>query len=208
MAASVFLPDFPTDIRDAAGPLYGRGLTERRLPFANPAGETMRTPILASLILLLAANSTTGQSPNRPAAPPGLANGVYSIIRRCSGEQATLQLGNHERAVVVASPCSPPEILVVADSPNVALDLAKEPVLGTRPDGVHVLSVELNQKQSAALLVATNKHLNERIAIIVDNVVAMSPTVRTSIQGGKFEITAERADVNRLKESLWPLVQN
>lgn len=164
----------------------------------------MRTSVLAGLLSLLAAAPTMGQSPGHPNKPPNLANGVYSIIRTWSDQRSTPQLGKHERAVTIASESSRPDILIVPDVPEVALKLAREPRLETRPDGIQVLSVALDQTQTAALRETSKRRINQRIAIVVDDIVVMSPQVRTPIEGGKFELTAPQGNLSRVKEGLWP----
>ncbi len=168
----------------------------------------MRSAILACVILMIVVAQMFGEPPRPPSTPPGLANGAYAIAGHCTGQQAAPTLGPHERAVPVASEGVPTDFFVLADAPDVALDLAREPVLKTRSDGVQVLSVELNQTQAAALHNMTAAHNNEQIAVVVDGVVVMSPKVRCPIDGGKLEISASQGDLNRLKQSLWPAVES
>src|SRR5262245_31272730 len=168
----------------------------------------MRSSILGCVILLLVVAHMFGEPPRPPSTPPNPINGVYSIIRHCSGQQAAPKLGPNERAVPVASEGPPAEIFVVSDCPEVVLDLAGEPLLKTRPDGVQVLSVQLNQTQAASLHDMTAKHNNEQIAVVVDDVVVMSPKVRSPIEDGRFEISAGNGNLARLKQCLWPAVEN
>lgn len=76
-------------------------------------------------------------------------------------------------------------------------------------NGATVISITLDKKVSSSLEALTEKSLNKRIFIIVENTVLSMPLVREKIKGGVFQISLPKNDSNFREKLKWlnPLIK-
>src|SRR5262245_53124708 len=93
----------------------------------------LRTTCLLAVLLLAGCQPAQGPRPARPAATDTPPDGVYAVLRDSLQEKEMLPLADGETLVVhrhrylKTDENEPPRYVVVRSTPDVTLDLAREP---------------------------------------------------------------------------------
>ena len=159
-------------------------------------------PFLCITVITLsvaACGSDSGETDNR--APETVvsnriaADGIYSVIRTADTEAEAGVVSEGELLLIydgryTGDGSTDDTTWVVLDARD-PVPLLLEGTPDKRPDdrGHTLLSVTLQKKQAAALEKFTERHLNERVATLIDGEVVTMHRVRAVITGGRIQIT-------------------
>lgn len=170
-------------------------------------------PRLLCLLLFIQLTSTSifGESPQSDDSESRIENGIYLILRHTTTIENKSSLGENERVVARSHngeshrDAVNNDLIVVPDKPALPLVLTGEPSLITEADGTQALMIELKGIESLKKLHnVSEKHLNQQVAIVINEEVVMTPKVRSVISDGKLKISVNKGNVQQLKRSLWP----
>jgi CubicO group peptidase (beta-lactamase class C family) len=156
---------------------------------SRPAG-------LLTTVLLLAGQATAWAQDKPPASPKKLPDGVYAVWRESPQEKHVLPLKGGEVLVVhrhrYQKKCEnePPRFLVVRSSPEVTLDLAREPKAVKEGEEVVRIMLKLQPKAAKALERLTSEGLGREITVVLGGEVVTTHKVREAIKGGAVQITS------------------
>ena len=130
--------------------------------------------------------------PLTPVKEPKIKNGLYLILH----EYADSAAANPEGIIVPFSHdflddnlAGQPTLLEIDTSEFVRLDLAHEPQGIEQEDKRINLMITLSDEASIQLANFTEKHLKERVAIVIGGKAVTKHKVRSRIEGGKLQIT-------------------
>jgi preprotein translocase subunit SecD len=167
--------------------------------------------VLVALLALAGCTSRTGGAPAKDDSPVvGSTNLVVPIELRPVVEQGTspsaapsASASASPSASASASPSAsasaPPSQTQLPDPSGEQLTLA-EPVmtiehldraeiLFDQPNSTWALSIDLTDEDTAAFADWTADHVNERLAMVVDDEVLIAPTIQSAITDGVVQIT-------------------
>lgn len=123
-----------------------------------------------------------------------LADGIYLIHHEEPSDVGVLKPGPDEFSIVFdysfleEKPTDPPQILIIAKTPDVPLILSSEPGIGKDSMGKSLLSLSLSQEHVETLRIFTKSHIMSRIALIINGKVVSVNKIREEIKEGKVQI--------------------
>lgn len=151
-------------------------------------------PKLRAVLILLWMVATVGalvscQSLSSQPAPAALADGLYPVVAsEDSAEKLTVAAGHraviNDRRFVKPELRPEPEWVLLPNVPAVALELAEAPTEG---DGRLNLTFTTQAAQNLASF--TEQSIGKRVAIVIGGDVVTIHVIRTSIDGGKLQVS-------------------
>src|SRR5215471_828143 len=130
-----------------------------------------------------------------PATARKVPDGVYRVLRNGASEKDVAPLHEAEAIVIdrhryaKADANEPSRYLVVHRAPEVALDLAREPVAERNGADVRVL-LKLRPKAAESLERVTGEHPNGQLTIVLRGEVVTTHKIRSVIKDGDVQITS------------------
>jgi preprotein translocase subunit SecD len=151
--------------------------------------------VAASLFLGCQARKE-GPQGRATAVPAKLPDGVYAVRRDSVREQDVLPLQDGEALVVnrhgylKQGQGEPPAHVVVRETPDVVLDLARAPEAVTEAGEVVRILLKLRPDAATALERLTSDPQCRQVAIVLGGEVVTMHKVREPIRGGDVQITS------------------
>lgn len=154
---------------------------------------------------VIASNVLLGQANSEKNIP----NGMYLILEEYSELPESPPdnfVVSYSRDFLDSNTTGQPLYLEIDTTEFVRFDLSEEPKGIEQPDQRINLMLTLSNSASDQLADFTEKHVNERVAIVIGNKAVTKHKVRTRIEGGKLQIT--RCTDNACKHLLMELREN
>ena len=154
-----------------------------------------RTMCILLLAVLVTSNAAVRPQDKPQVSDKKVPNGAYRVLRDGPSEKDVAPLNNGETIVVdrqryaKEDETDPPRFLVVHTTPEVDLDLAREPMLLREGADVRIL-LKLRPKAAEALERVTREHPDGRLTIVLGGEVITTHKIRSVIKDGDVQITS------------------